>query len=340
MSGEYTDAIVSDLRGMADKAIALWGLSPRTDVTLLNLSENATFRLSDPASGRRLALRIHRIGYSTPEEIRSELAWIEALIREGVVETARPARADDGAFVQTLLSPSGLPPRHAVAFAWVTGHQPDLSGELGPWFERLGALTARLHRQARGWARPAGFRRKRWDLGAMVGPDAHWGSWRAAAGLPADGIGTIDRALADITERVTAFGADAARFGLVHADLRLANLLVDGDHLRVIDFDDCGESWFLYDLAASLSFIEHEPMVPTLVRAWIRGYRCVGELSGEDEAMIPTFIMLRRIMLTAWLASHGEIPFAREIGADYAAGTVRLARDYVAGRLPRHDGAP
>jgi Ser/Thr protein kinase RdoA (MazF antagonist) len=340
MSGEYSDAIVSDLQGMAQQAIPLWGLSSRTEVTLLNLSENATFRLSDPASGRRLALRIHRIGYSTPEEIRSELAWIEAVIRDGVIETARPTRAADGAFVQTLSSPTGLPPRHAVAFSWLSGDQPDLSGDAASWFERLGELTARLHRQSRGWARPAWFRRKRWDLETMVGPGAYWGSWRAAAGLPADGIGTIDRALADITERVTAFGADGARFGLVHADLRLANLLVDGERLRVIDFDDCGESWFLYDLAASLSFIEHDPAVPALVRAWVRGYRGVSDLTDEDEAMIPTFIMLRRIMLTAWLASHGEIPFARQIGADYAVGTARLAKDYVAGRLLRPDGAP
>jgi Ser/Thr protein kinase RdoA (MazF antagonist) len=340
MSGEYSDDIVSDLQVMAEQAITLWGLAPHTEVTLLNLSENATFRLVEPASGRRLALRIHRIGYSSPDEIRSELAWIDALARDGAIETAQAVPALDGAFVQTLSSPRGLPSRHAVAFSWVSGRQPDLSDESGSWFERLGALTARLHRHARGWARPPWFRRKRWDLSAMVGPGAYWGSWRAAAGLSADGIATIDRALVDVAERVSAFGADGARFGLIHADLRLANLLVDGDHLRVIDFDDCGEGWFLYDLAASLSFIERESMVPSLVRAWISGYRSVSDLSDEDEAMIPTFIMLRRIMLTAWLASHGEIPFAREIGADFAAGTVRLAEDYVAGRLLRRDGAP
>ena len=67
-----------------------WGLSPETAVSVLNLSENATFALSDPQNGRELVLRVHRVGYSSPEEIRSELAWIEALGREGVVETATP----------------------------------------------------------------------------------------------------------------------------------------------------------------------------------------------------------------------------------------------------------
>ena len=45
----------------------------------------------------------------------------------------------------------------------------------------------------------------------------------------------------------------------MHADIRLANLLVDGEHVRVIDFDDCGWSWFMYDFATTVSFIEDHP---------------------------------------------------------------------------------
>ena len=57
----------------------------------------------------------------------------------------------------------------------------------------------------------------------------------------------------------SAYGQGRERFGLVHADIRLANLLVDGDHVRVIDFDDCGLSWFMYDFATTVSFIEDHP---------------------------------------------------------------------------------
>jgi len=41
-----------------------------------------------------------------------------------------------------------------------------------------------------------------------------------------------------IGARLARFGSGAARFGLIHADMRLANLLVDGDDVCVIDFDD------------------------------------------------------------------------------------------------------
>jgi Ser/Thr protein kinase RdoA (MazF antagonist) len=41
---------------------------------------------------------------------------------------------------------------------------------------------------------------------------------------------------------ISRFGTGPARVGFVHADRRLAILLVDDDRLTVIDFDDCGFS--------------------------------------------------------------------------------------------------
>ena len=57
------------------------------------------------------------------------------------------------------------------------------------------------------------------------------------------------------------------------ADLRLANLLIDGEAVKVIDFDDCGFGWHMYDAATPVSFYEHEPQVPRLLEAWLKGYR-------------------------------------------------------------------
>ena len=81
------------------------------------------------------------------------------------------------------------------------------------------------------------------------------------------------------------------RFGLIHADMRLANLLVDGERTVLLDFDDSGFGWFLYDLAASLSFYETSPQVPALIRAWLTGYLEVRALKPEDIRMIDAMIL-------------------------------------------------
>jgi Ser/Thr protein kinase RdoA (MazF antagonist) len=333
MAHEYSPDVVADLQVMVAESRDRWGLSSQTVIGLLNISENATFALTDVRGGRELVLRVHRVGYSSAEEIRSELAWINALRGDGVIETLTPVPGSNGEYVQILLSPSGRPPRHAVAFERLPGQEPDAGMDALRWFERLGEVSAKMHLHSKSWSLPAGFQRKRWDLEAMVGQKGYWGSWRDALGLDRAGTVVLEQALSCIEQRIARFGVGPARFGLVHADLRPANLLVEDGHLRIIDFDDCGFSWFMYDFAAAVSFIEHEPIVPELLRVWVSGYRQAAPLSAEDCAEIPTFVVLRRILLAAWLASHSEVPIARQLGAAHTAGTVLLAQEFLRGRF-------
>jgi len=333
MTREYPPEVLADLQAMVVQSLPRWGMSPDAGVGLLNVSENATFAVTDTARRREWVVRVHRLGYSSLQEIRSELQWILALRREAVVETALPMAGSDGEWVQLLRSPSGQAERHAVAFERLPGKEPDPNRDAALWFEELGQLTARMHAHARRWRLPDGFCRKRWDVDDMVGPRAHWGPWRAALGLSADGAQCIERALLAIRARLDRFGRSASQFGLVHADLRLANLLVDGARLRIIDFDDCGFSWFLYDFAAAISFIEHQPFIAELLEAWLTGYRTVASVPQEAVAEIPTLVVLRRILLTAWLASRAELAFAQSLGAGYTAGTVKLTQDFLEGRF-------
>jgi Ser/Thr protein kinase RdoA (MazF antagonist) len=104
---------------------------------------------------------------------------------------------------------------------------------------------------------------------------------------------------------------------------------MDGGTIKVIDFDDCGFSWFLYDCATTLSFFEDSPEVPALIDAWVRGYRRVGALSKEDEAEIGTFVMLRRLLLVAWIGSHSETELAQSMGVPYTQGTLPLCERYL-----------
>ena len=70
--------------------------------SLINLSENATYRIDDPATGRRWALRVHRDGYHSTNAIASELAWLQALRSDGVVITPVPVAGRDGALIQQV----------------------------------------------------------------------------------------------------------------------------------------------------------------------------------------------------------------------------------------------
>ena len=323
------------LQDLATSALARYPLPEGADAGLINLSENATYRVEDPASGQRWALRVHREGYHSKTAIASELAWLTDLREHGGVVTPTALPGKDDALIQVVEHPGVGAPRHVVLFAWESGEEPDEEQQdlRGP-FEVLGEITARMHLHVRDWTRPIGFERLTWDFETSLGSKPHWGSWRDGMGLTPEIEALFGRTVDLIGKRLEAFGKAPERFGLIHCDMRLANLLIDGPATKVIDFDDCGFSWLLYDCATTVSFFEHKPEVPDLLAAWVKGYRKIIALPAEDEAEIWTFVMLRRLLLVAWIGSHSETDLAQSMGVDYTRGTVPLCEDYLARFAP------
>ncbi|MEM7171552.1 MAG: phosphotransferase enzyme family protein [Pseudomonadota bacterium] len=317
---------------LAGQATGLYDLPGDVTVEMINLSENATYKVTRPGASDQWALRVHRAGYHSDAAIASELAWVQALRQDGAAVTPVPIPGKDGELIQKAahdLVPGG---RRVVLFEWEAGSEPsEADHNLGEWFETLGETTAHMHRHVHAWQKPAGFERLTWDFETSLGDRPHWGRWRDGMGMTAEAESLIGQTCDLIARRLEGFGKGPERFGLIHCDMRLANLLIDGDASKVIDFDDCGFSWLMYDCATTVSFFEHEPQVPDLIRAWVKGYRRIAELPADDEAEIPTFVMLRRLLLVAWIGSHSETELAQDMGVQYTQDTLGLCRNYMKG---------
>ncbi|MEM9139903.1 MAG: phosphotransferase [Pseudomonadota bacterium] len=330
MGEMYSQASLQALEGGLQETIGVWGLSPATKISLLNISENATYRADDPEAEAPVILRVHRPNYHTRAEILSELAWIDALRAEDVAPIPAILDMVDGGRIADM-AVSGET-RDVVAFAFMPGTEPAPTDDLTDGFHQLGAISAKLHQHVKGWSGPSEFQRKTWSFDTTVGAAPHWGDWREGMGLSDAGRAVLERTCGVLKARLDAFGTGPDRFGLIHADLRLANLLIDGDQIGLIDFDDCGFGWFAFDFAAAISFFETDPSVPALQDAWCTGYRTIADLAPEVEAELSTFIMLRRLQLTAWIASHSETPTAQEMGTAFTDGTLEIAERYLAER--------
>ena len=313
---------------LAVKATQNYALPSGLAVKMINLSENATFSVQAP-DGQRWALRIHRDGYHSRTAIASELAWLQDLRDKRVIVTPAPVPGRDGEIIQIVGHPRMVNARHVVLSEWETGAEPGIGQDLNQAFGVLGEVTARMHRHTRQWQRPTWFARPTWNFETSLGANPHWGRWRDGLGVGPQNVAVFERTVDFIERRLRTYGQSAERFGLIHCDLRLANLLIDGDAVKVIDFDDCGFSWFMYDAATPVSFYEHEPQVPDLIEAWKTGYRRVLELDAADEAEIPTFVMLRRLLLVAWIGSHSETELAQSMGISYTNGTTDLCDRYL-----------
>ena len=324
--------LIEPLNRLVQEALARWEFSSDVTARLLNISENVTYIIDNPNANKpemtKTILRVHRENYHTRNAIRSELAWLDALRDEGKVLPPHALPGRDGDLIQTHSTPP-LAPRHLVLFEFIEGDKPEESKDLTAPFEALGELAALTHKHSIRWSRPIPFERLTWDLEAIFGDNPTWGDWRNGPKVDGWVREILEEVEKRVSERLTAFGQGAHRFGLIHADMRLANLLIDNNTTRLIDFDDCGLGWFLYDFATGVSFMEDHPQLPTLKEAWVRGYRKIRRLPVAEEKEIDTFVMLRRLALLAWMGSHSEVDIVVKLRHDFARISAALGRDYL-----------
>ncbi len=322
---------IGDDLAVAEQALQNYDLPPTSTLRLLNLSENATYAVEDSETGERSILRVHRRDYHRAAEIESELDWLAALDSgsDVTVPTVLPTR--DGQRVVTV-EHEGVA-RHVVHFAMVPGAEPNPETLTVTDFHTLGRITAALHEHARTWTRPPGFQRFSWDWEHCLGDRPRWGRWSDAVGVGPGEAAVLKRAEQLLRRRLSEYGTGPDTFGLVHADLRLANLLVDEQTITVIDFDDCGFGWYFYDFGTAVSFMEDDPALPEWQHAWTAGYRTRAPLAAEHEAMLPSFVLLRRLLLLAWMGSHSHSRESQAMSVTYAAGSCVLADRYLT-----HDG--
>lgn len=315
-----------------EPALSSWTEVAGGTARLINHSENQTFQIDTPGRGS-FTLRVHRTGYQSIDSIESELAWVAALRRDTDLPIAEPVPGQDGQLLQRFDTPKGE--RMAVLFRFLPGREPSPDSNLGNLFVTLGGYAATLHKHVTQWQRPATFRRQVWEAATILDADGLWGDWRIAPGVNENNRTTLDRLDAALWRRLGDYGTGPDRYGLIHADMRLGNLLVQGDTVNLIDFDDCGFCWFTYDFAAAISFHETNKAIPALKAAWLEGYQAVRALTDEDIAAMDSMVMLRRMALLAWIGSHAETSLAQQHMRGFADGTAQLAERYLRGSLWR-----
>jgi Ser/Thr protein kinase RdoA (MazF antagonist) len=292
---------------LASAALARYATDPSSGLEFVRHGENTTYRVLRPEGD--WALRIGRPGYQSIDAIRSEVWWMRSLNEAGVT-TPAVIRGQDGDIVQLVPHRDGSV-RAAIAFTWVEGLPLPEVDSLGAW-KRLGEIMARIHEHGRRWRRPQGFVRPAWDAEALVGDSPRWGNPFPRGVWSAEEVRPLRDARAAVRKRLCSLGQGEDRYGLIHADLGFENVLVrPGGSTVVIDFDDSGPSWYLYDLASALYPFEDEPGFAERRQALVADYLAARSLSDEYVQELPTFLMARRLATLGWTFTRAETAHAR-----------------------------
>jgi len=317
------DPVLSGVRALAEAALAYWNLGG-APLKLVKHRENTIFRLT-ASDGRSYALRVHRHGYHSDAELQSEIDWMRTLARDGCIETPDVVPTVDGKDFVTVRHERVGQPRQVSMLEWVAGTAFDDLGrcergvetELKERYRRLGALAGRLHRHSASHRPPAGFTRPAWDEAGLVGERPLWGRFWEHPKVTREQLALMRKARIVLDGLLRQIGKDPENYGLIHADFLPENVLVEGDHMRLIDFDDSGWGWYLFEVAASVFPQVNQPFFDALLAEYVAGYRSERDLSREHEALIPAFIMLRGFTYLGWLMTRaGAMPNADRVAEE------------------------
>jgi Ser/Thr protein kinase RdoA (MazF antagonist) len=322
------------MQALAGTALRRWGLAV-TSLAPIKVRENAVFRL-DLSTGGRAVLRVHRHGYHSDAELDSEFAWMRALAGAGI-SVPQVIRSRDGRDFEVVAVPGSDEARQVDVFEWIEGQQlgsveTGLSGDaptIAAQYHTIGVIAARMHNQSTAWQPPAGFQRHAWDAAGLVGERPFWGRFWELAALSTGERKLLARARTAIAAGLASFGTGRDRYGLIHADLVPENVLVDRDRVQIIDFDDAGLGWHLFELATTLYFIAGESIYPAARDALIRGYRSERPLSEGDLAQLPLFLAARGTTYLGWVHTRQDSDTARELTPYLVERACAVAQQYL-----------
>jgi Ser/Thr protein kinase RdoA (MazF antagonist) len=288
---------------LARLALQAYDVSRQAELTPIRLLNNAVFRVDDGA-GAQLVLRIHRPEYRDVAHIRSELEFLTFVCDqvEGThVRVPRPVVPRSGDVVVEVEG------RQCTLLTWVEGRVLRVGRGLGPRaVHELGRALAQLHDAAERFRPSPGFDVPTWDADSMFTEASPY-----RPGPFEEVLSREDLALfREVEERTQAtfdlLERDGHPLRVIHSDFVLVNCHLarrrEGWEVGVLDFDDLGWGYLLYDLCPLLGNLADFPgSYRRLRRAFLDGYRSVRSLPTQLEVHVPVLMAARHAEVCVWL---------------------------------------
>jgi Ser/Thr protein kinase RdoA (MazF antagonist) len=294
--------------------------------------ENSVFKVA--TTHGLAALRVHRHGYHSRAAIESEMQWMAHLASRGVLVPAPIANRFHN-FLSEIEHGGKI---YSVdLLTWLDGAQLGNStdplgfskSELQKIFFNLGQLIARLHDVTDAWNIPQGFTRHAWDRDGFLGERAFWGRFWEASDLSASDRHLLLEAREKAGTELDALRKAGANYGLIHADFVRQNILLVGAQVRVIDFDDSGFGFRMYDFATALVKNRDEPHYEAIKASLFEGYRSLRVLSQRDENSLDLFLTLRDFAYLGWMEARRGEPGVEVRMPGIRAATITAARKFM-----------
>jgi Ser/Thr protein kinase RdoA (MazF antagonist) len=275
--------------------------------------ENTTYKVT-ARNHKKYLLRLHRNDYHSDAAIHEELNWLKALANSTDLNIPNPVQSKNGIYLEKQAT--DLMIRRGCVFEWTDGRFFEKS--IRPkHFHRLGEIISELHKSTK----KRKTIRRYWDTNGLIGKNPTFGSLSGLPFVSKRQQQIIDHASTTLQKILNKYEKSLPeRMGLIHADLHLGNILNTGDDVGVIDFDDSGFGFHVYDIVIALMSLDRllkrlnrSDQMPRFKDALIEGYSQNGTWDYYNEEILPFLTASRRLLMLGWINTRSDNPRLKKL---------------------------
>jgi Ser/Thr protein kinase RdoA (MazF antagonist) len=327
------------LRPVASQVLAQYGVVPAA-LKQITEASNTIFRVTTRSSDTYVLRLTAPKSCHDIADVRSEVAWLHALAEDTDIGVPAPVARMDGDYVGEVRIPGEVDAMCYALYRWVPGVM--LADRLTEDnVKRMGTLMARLHDHAAAFEPSDGFRIRTYD---SVFPYANESFPNVEpvvlfddgqdASLTYDQRAVYHDAFQRVAEEVDRLmrGCDPLR--VIHNDLHMWNVKVDGDRLYALDFEDMMWGHPIQDIATTMFYFRWSDTFHNMLAAFRFGYEAVGVWPEDRDGQLETLIMGRTLLLANYVAGS-EDSEDRVAAPAYLERIEQRLRSYLLGLEPK-----
>ncbi|WP_088036121.1 phosphotransferase enzyme family protein [Evansella clarkii] len=271
---------------------------------------NILYKLTD-TKGNTFLMKIFQENSSTLEDNHLEVYVMNLVSKRGGISIPSILPAADGSEIQEIKIDEGRSPVRVAIYSWLEGE--DLDGnENEDRFIQLGELTARLHVATYGEKVPETFSPKRWGNvfyykeDKMVYKQSEYQRY-----LSKEYHEVMDTIIPYLNSRLSEYYQMNERdLQLIHSDLNPWNVLVNGNEMHIIDFEDTLLGLPLHDIAILLYYYRFEEKFKydNVKQLFFKGYEKIRPLPEFKEFDLDLLMTARRVNFLNYILLVSEDP--------------------------------
>lgn len=270
---------------LAEKVLERWGYD-KGSVYSFRSSANHVFVFR--AEGKRYFLRFIDNNERELQAINSEIEILLYLHKQNI-SVALPVKSSNEKYVEIVETSLGT--YYAVVLEGLEGNQYQIKDLNNDQFFNWGKSLGKLHKVFKDIPKQYHEKRPGWNDHLTFVKETLPNKEKAAI-----------KELEEINKWIKNLNVTNENFGIIHYDFELDNLYFNNDEVRILDFDDCSNYWYVADIAFALRDLFNECIDysnPSF-QQFLNGYR---EETDIDESLLCDLSWFMRL--------HNLITFAR-----------------------------